>query len=193
LASDAVVNASVAADAEIDISKLDYVGATQLGSAGMAQDDDLVMYDLSATANKRVTFSNFEDSIFGNVSGDATIAAGGALTIASEAVENSMLADDAVTAEELAASAVGAPEIVALGVGSAELQAGALTGDKMATNFSKSSGYLKLAAGSAFVISGTNQDNEAQDYKFSIQGGILVMSEYTAAAASGAAVGADGT
>ena len=42
---------------------------------------------------KKITFSNLEDSVFGNVSGDATIAAGGALTLAADSVENSMLAN----------------------------------------------------------------------------------------------------
>ena len=40
------------------------------------------------------------------MSGDATIASSGAITIAAQAVENSMLADDAVGADELAANAV---------------------------------------------------------------------------------------
>tara|TARA_R110002110_G_scaffold248507_1_gene464692 strand:- start:375 stop:2936 length:2562 start_codon:yes stop_codon:yes gene_type:complete len=40
------------------------------------------------------------------VSGDVTMASGGAITIASGAVENAMLADDAVGADELAANAV---------------------------------------------------------------------------------------
>tara|TARA_Y100001963_G_scaffold3006_1_gene4035 strand:- start:1291 stop:2400 length:1110 start_codon:yes stop_codon:yes gene_type:complete len=38
-----------------------------------------------------MTTSNFEDAIFGNVSGDASIAAGGALTIAADSVEGTML------------------------------------------------------------------------------------------------------
>ena len=42
---------------------------------------------------KKITFTNVEDAIFGNVSGDATIAAGGALTLAADSVENSMLAN----------------------------------------------------------------------------------------------------
>ena len=64
-------------------------GQSALGSAGVAQADELLFSD--AGTLKKVTFSNFEDSIFGNVSGDATVAAGGALTIANDAVENSML------------------------------------------------------------------------------------------------------
>jgi len=55
---------------------------------------------------KKISFTNLEDEIFGNVSGDATIAGGGALTIANDAVEQAMIADDAVGADQLAANAV---------------------------------------------------------------------------------------
>ena len=48
----------------------------------------------------------FSSSAFSKVSGDATVAAGGALTIAATSVENSMLADDAVDSDELASGAV---------------------------------------------------------------------------------------
>jgi len=54
---------------------------------------------------KSITFSNLEDSIFANVSGDATIAAGGALTIANGSVENDMLAGSIANAK-LANSAI---------------------------------------------------------------------------------------
>ena len=46
------------------------------------------------------------------VSGDVTLSAAGAFTIAAQAVENSMLADDAVGADELAANAVVEASIV---------------------------------------------------------------------------------
>ena len=48
------------------------------------------------------------------MSGDATVASNGALTIASDAVEQSMIADDAVGADQLAASAVVTASIVDL-------------------------------------------------------------------------------
>ena len=70
-------------------------GLTALGSAGVAQVDELMFSD--AGELKKVTFSNFEDSIFANVSGDATIAAGGALTIGADAVQTGMLHDDCAT------------------------------------------------------------------------------------------------
>ena len=43
-------------------------------------------------ASKFISGSNFAEYVFGKVSGDATVAAGGALTIANDAVEGSMLA-----------------------------------------------------------------------------------------------------
>ena len=72
---------------------IDEFGA--LGGATVAQGDNLLISD--GGTEKKVTFSNFEDSIFGNVSGDATIAAGGALTIAANAVEDSMVNDNVAT------------------------------------------------------------------------------------------------
>jgi hypothetical protein len=91
LASDAVVNASIAANAAIDLDKLDWTSEGAV-LTDFAQDDKLFIYDTDAAAIKSMTLSNLEDSIFGNVSGDATIAAGGALTIAAGSVENAMLA-----------------------------------------------------------------------------------------------------
>jgi len=66
-----------------------------LSAASIAQTDSLAFADADASdAPKKITFSDLEDTIFGNVSGDATIAAGGALTIANDAVEDSMLNDN---------------------------------------------------------------------------------------------------
>ena len=97
LAADAVVNASIASGAAIDMDKLD---GDSLATAitDFAQDDLVILSDTSDSGNLvKMTASNFEDAIFGNVSGDATIAAGGALTIAAGAVENAMLANDSVS------------------------------------------------------------------------------------------------
>ena len=106
LAANAVVNASIASNAAIDMDKLDG-GSLASSLSDLAQGDLLYAGDIDDSNNlKSITFSNLEDAIFGNVSGDATIAAGGVLTIAAQAVENSMLADDAVGADELAANAV---------------------------------------------------------------------------------------
>jgi len=75
------------------------------GAATIHQTDDEFLISDDGT-EKKITFSNLEDSIFANVSGDAAIAAGGALTIAATSVENSMLADNAVDSDELTAGSV---------------------------------------------------------------------------------------
>jgi hypothetical protein len=58
----------------------------QAALTALAQDDILMVHDTSASAVKKITYSNLEDDIFGNISSDATVAAGGALTIAADAV-----------------------------------------------------------------------------------------------------------
>lgn len=84
---------------------IDLTNVSALGGTGLHQTQDHFMFSDNG-AIKKITFSNLQDAIFADVSGDATIAAGGALTIGAQAVENSMLADDAVGADELAANAV---------------------------------------------------------------------------------------
>ncbi len=86
LASNAVVNASIASGAAIDMDKLD---GDSLATAitDFAQDDLVILSDTSDSGNLvKMTTSNFEDAIFGNVSGDIAIAAGGAATIQANSV-----------------------------------------------------------------------------------------------------------
>ena len=104
IADNAIVNASIAANAAIDIDKLDWTSEGAV-LTDFAQDDKLFIYDTDATVIKSITLSNLEDAIFGNVSGDATIAAGGALTIAANSVENSMLAGS-IANDKLANSSI---------------------------------------------------------------------------------------
>tara|TARA_A100001201_G_scaffold139757_1_gene132082 strand:+ start:54 stop:1757 length:1704 start_codon:yes stop_codon:yes gene_type:complete len=70
----------------------------ELGTeTSIAQADFIAMVDATDNGSEKITFSNLEDTIFGNVSGDATVAAGGALTIAANAVEGSMLNNNIVS------------------------------------------------------------------------------------------------
>jgi len=70
----------------------------ELGTeTSIAQADFIAMVDATDNGSEKITFSDLEDAIFGNVSGDATVAAGGALTIASTAVEGSMLNNNIVS------------------------------------------------------------------------------------------------
>ena len=71
------------------VLSLDIDELSALGGAGVAQGDHFVFSDDGT--EKKITFSNLEDAIFGNISGDATVAAGGALTIAADSVEGTML------------------------------------------------------------------------------------------------------
>ena len=72
---------------------IDELGA--LGGATVAQGDNFLLSD--GGTEKKITFSNLEDSVFGNVSGDVLIAAGGAATIQANAVEDSMVNDNVAT------------------------------------------------------------------------------------------------
>jgi hypothetical protein len=78
---------------------LDISDSSLTTATAIAQDDLIAFSDEDATDDptKNITFSNLEDQIFGNVSGDATVAAGGALTIANNAVQAAMLNNDIVS------------------------------------------------------------------------------------------------
>ena len=78
--------------------RTNFDGLSALGGTGLHQTQDSFPFSDNGT-DKRITFSNLEDAIFANVSGDATIAAGGALTIAATSVENGMLAGSIANAK----------------------------------------------------------------------------------------------
>ena len=69
---------------------VDIDGLTALGGTGLHQTQDHFLFSDNGT-EKKITFSNLEDAIFGNISGDIQLAAGGAATIQANAVEGSML------------------------------------------------------------------------------------------------------
>ena len=69
-------------------------GQTEM-TGDVADADEFLVSD--AGTLKRADFSVVRDAVFGDVSGDATIADGGALTIASTAIQDGMLHDDVAT------------------------------------------------------------------------------------------------
>ena len=71
---------------------LDVDGLSDYGAQTLHQSEDNFLVSDNGT-EKKIKFSDLEDSIFANISGDATVAGGGALTIAADSVENSMLAN----------------------------------------------------------------------------------------------------
>ena len=90
---------------KVELGALEIDGASEMG-ADLADADLLIVDDGAGGTEKSMLASRIPTYVFSKVSGDATVASGGALTIAAQAVENSMLADDAVGADELAANAV---------------------------------------------------------------------------------------
>jgi len=83
-----------------DSLQLNIDGMTALGGASIAQADELAFSDDGTV--KKVTFSNFEDSIFANVSGQAALAAGGALSLDVSAITaQTEMTGDVADADEL--------------------------------------------------------------------------------------------
>jgi hypothetical protein len=64
---------------------LDIDGYSALGGTGLHQTEDHFVFSDNGT-EKKISFTNLEDAIFGNVSGDIAIAAGGAATIQANSV-----------------------------------------------------------------------------------------------------------
>jgi len=104
--------ASVMAGAGLAVSgvtlSVDIDELSALGGTGVAQGDHFIFSD--GGTEKKITASNLEDWIFGNVSGDAAIAAGGALTIAANAVEGSMLNNNVISGQTALASGLAATD-----------------------------------------------------------------------------------
>lgn len=133
---------TIGADA-VELSMLDIAGATDLGGANLAQEDEFAIDD--GGTQKKVNFSDLEDSIFGNVSGDMTAAAGGAFTLGAGVVDSNELAGDAVTGTELADDAVDSEHYTDGSIDPVHLADGLLHG-------SDSIYQLALTSGEAFSI-----------------------------------------
>jgi len=88
--SGALVLTSSAGDGTTDID-----GLTELSATPHATQDEYMISDNGT--EKRISVTNAANGAFALVSGDATIAAGGALTIAANAVQDGMVNDDVAT------------------------------------------------------------------------------------------------
>ncbi len=113
VAGDGLQDGGTSGDVTLNIDVSDFAG-NGLGTSGedlildfhelvgsgdpLAQDDYFAFVDTSdSNGSRKASFSLLEDSVFGNVSGDATIANGGALTIGANAVQTGMVHDDVAT------------------------------------------------------------------------------------------------
>jgi len=104
IASDKLgISGSIAGDGLAFAGGADSIAAISLSIPGMAQSmtGDVADTDEFAISDggtmKKVDFSVIRDAVFADVSGDATVAAGGALTIGANAVEDSMVNDNVAT------------------------------------------------------------------------------------------------
>ena len=125
--------ATISTAGKVDIGALEIDGATEM-SADLADADLFIVDDGAGGTEKSMLASRIPTYVFSKVSGDATVASNGALTIAAQAVENSMLADDAVGADELAANAVVTASIVDDNVTQAKIADDAVGADQLAAS-----------------------------------------------------------
>ena len=89
--SSGVLQASALSGATISITSVDIDGGTDIG-ADLVDADLLLVDDGAGGTNRKTTLTRVKKYIYSAVSGDATVSDTGALTIASGAVDNAMLA-----------------------------------------------------------------------------------------------------
>ena len=94
-------------DSQVAGGGLNIDGYNAHGSSTIHQTQDHFVFSSNGTETK-LTFSNLEDAIFGNISSDATVAAGGALTIAADAVTYAKMQNVSATNKLLGRSSAGA-------------------------------------------------------------------------------------
>ena len=96
---------------KVDLAALEIDGGTDIG-ADLVDADLMIVDDGAGGTNRKSALSRVKKYIYSAMSGDATASDAGVLTIGSDAVEQSMIADDAVGADQLAANAVVTASIV---------------------------------------------------------------------------------
>ena len=114
---------------------------TALGGTGLHQTDDHFVFSDGGT-EKKITFSNLEDAIFANVSGDATIAAGGDISLGAGAITNQT---------EMTGDVADTDEILISDAGSLKRADFSVVRDAV---FNDVSGAATIAAGGAVTIKG---------------------------------------
>jgi len=132
---------------------LDISNANMTTATSIAQGDLLAFADEDATGDetKNITFSNIEDTIFGNVSSDATIAAGGAMTIANNAITTAKINADAVTGAKIADDAIDSEHYTDGSIDTAHIAADAVTNAKIADDSIDSEHYVDGSIDTAHI------------------------------------------
>jgi uncharacterized protein (DUF2141 family) len=136
----------------VEASKVDITGATAVDP--LADGDEFLVYDLSVTANRKVTAENIGDYIYAGVSGDITIGADGVAAIAA----NSVALGTDTTGNYVATVAGTANQITISGSGSETAAVtAALTDDVVLVgDLTVGGNDIKMSGGqSALIFSGT--------------------------------------
>ena len=143
-------------DAQVAGGGLDIDGYSALGGTGLHQTQDHFVFSDNGS-EKKITFSNLEDAIFANISGDATIAAGGAITIGANAVEGSMLNNNTISGQtEMTGDVADADELLISDAGTLKRADFSVVRDAV---FNDVSGDATIAAGGALTIAATSVEN----------------------------------
>ena len=143
-------------DAQVSGGGLDIDGYNALGGTGLHQTQDHFVFSDNGS-EKKITFSNLEDAIFANISGDATITAGGALTIGANAVEGSMLNNNTVSGQtEMTGDLADDDELLISDAGTVKRADFSVVRDAV---FNDVSGDATVAAGGALTIAATAVEN----------------------------------
>jgi len=143
-------------DAQVAGGGLDIDAYSALGGTGLHQTQDHFVFSDNGS-EKKITFSNLEDAIFANISGDATIAAGGALTIGANAVEGSMLNNNTISGQsEMTGDVADADELLISDNGTLKRADFSVVRDAV---FNDVSGDATIAAGGALTIAATSVEN----------------------------------
>ena len=128
---------------------LDIDGYSALGGTGLHQTQDHFVFSDNGT-EKKISFTNLEDAIFGNVSGDIAIAAGGAATIQADSVEGSMINDNAISGQaEMTGDVADTDELLVSDAGTLKRADFSVVRDAV---FNDVSGDVTIAAGGAATI-----------------------------------------
>ena len=127
-------------------------GLDALGGTGLHQTQDHFMFSDNGT-EKKITFSNLQDAVFADVSGDVAIAAGGAATIQADSVENSMLANIARGSVKVGGGSNAPTDL------DAKTSGQILVGDGTDINSVAVSGDVSLASNGAVTIAADAVEN----------------------------------
>ena len=149
--------ATISTAGKVDIGALDIDGATEM-SADLADADLFIVDDGAGGTEKSMLASRIPTYVFGKVSGDATVASNGALTIANDAVEQAMIADDAVGADQIADDAVGADQLASNAVVNASVASGAAIAFSKMENLTASRALVSDGSGDVSAATTTSTE-----------------------------------